>query len=655
MNRFTTISLAWTLPLLGEASAHYAEEPTSIGAPMGIAATTFGAALTPVFDVNGDGFPDFVLAAPDATNPADPHTGEGMVFLHLGSADGPVETPFSILDGDLPGIRFGAVVCGPGDVDGDGYADVMVSAPDYGNGESNEGLVTLYRGSPGGLITPPLWTFESNNDETKIGSILVPLGDLNGDGHADMGLSDVDVVLACAFYGGPTGFPSVPNWIFAVNGLGQGGMSALGDMNDDGFDDIVVAGFDGAGSGTSKAYLFRGGVNGLEPFPAGAFVGAAGCSGMRLAPGGDLNADGRPDALIGDTCDKVLRTYLGNGKSLKASVVVPQPFHSASFPLLLAGGHDADGDGFDDVATGDPGPGRLWLNRGRKNGVDPVSLQIPSPPLGEFSNSFGVSLSFAGDLDLDGDSELLVGDPEGDSANEPGVDFAGKVFVYPGSPANASLGPQFRAGDRLEMILSPVETVNFDGVKGEKLELGFEAPAGTKLEIDLLAPSGELEASFDLKIGANPASLLMKLKTSGRYAIVFGKKGDGVVALAVTTEETLPKKARARTEQVSLKKGKSLSSFDVLGLPGATLDLTLTPAVPLLSLLPGLEFPSASGFPVAAYQSGDASGLDIAGLPLFSAGKYRISALADAAAKTKLTIEITPVQPPVGTATIVVP
>lgn len=655
MYRLAATSLALSLPLMGAAYAQYDGEPTSVDAPLGIAATSFGAALTPVFDVNGDGFPDFVLAAPDATNPADPQVGEGMVFLHLGSAKGPVPTPLSILDGDLPGIRFGAVVCGPGDVDGDGFADVMVCAPDYGNGEANEGRVSLYRGSPGGLISPPLWTFESNNDETKIGSILVPLGDLNGDGHADMGLSDVDVVLACAFYGGINGFSSVPDWIFAVNGLGQGGMSALGDMNGDGFDDIVVAGFDGAGSGTSKAYLFRGGVTGLEPFPAGAFVGAAGCSGMRLAPGGDLNADGRPDALIGDTCDKVLRTYLGNGKTLKSSAVVPQPFHSASFPVLLAGGHDADGDGFDDVATGDPGPGRLWLNRGRKNGVDPVSLQLASPPLGVFSNSFGVALAFAGDIDLDGDSELLVGDPEGDSANEPGVDFAGKVFVYSGSPVNASLGPYFRAGDRLEMILSPVETVNFDGVKGEKLGLGFEAPAGTKLEIDLLAPSGVLEASFDLKVGANPASLSMKLKASGRYAIVFGKKGDTSIALAVTTTETLPKKARARTEQVSLKKGKSLTSFDVLALPGATLDLSLTPASPLLSLLPGLAFPSATNFPMTPYQSGDASGLGIAGLPLFSPGKYRISALAEAAAKTKLTIEITPVQPPVGTATIVVP
>lgn len=643
------------LPVGELAIARSPGDPEAVGAPQGIAATTYGGALAAVGDVNGDGFPDFAIGAPDATNPADPHSGEGMVFLHLGAASGIDPIPAVVLDGDLPAIRFGAVICGVGDVDADGFADVLVAAPDYGNGQANEGRVTLYRGAPTGLILEPLWIFESNNAETRAGSLLVPLGDVNADGHADLGLSDVDIALACAFLGSPTGYPSAPNWIFAVNGQGQGGMAGVGDVTGDGFDDVLVAGFDAAGSNTSKAYFFRGGLNGLENAPAGAFVGAAACSGMRVAPGGDLNADGRPDAWIGDTCDRVLRSLLGNGKTLKPSVVVPQPFHSATFPTLLAGGADADADGFDDAFTADPGPGRVWLHRGGKSGVAAVAQEIPQPSPGVASNSYGAMIAFAGDLDLDGAAELLVGDPEGDSEFEPGADFSGKVFVFPGVPENASLGPTFRAGDRLEMILSPLETANFDAVKGGKLELAIQAPAGTKLEIDLIAPSGDVEASHDVKVGASGASLVLKAKASGRYGIVIARKGSVDVAVAVDTAESLPKKARPRNETLTLKKGKSLNGFDVLALPGASLAVTLTPANPLSTLAPSLESPDSLGFPTLAYQSGDASGLSIVGLPLFASGRYRVIAEAVATAKTKLEVEITPTQPSPGTATIVIP
>lgn len=648
------VALAVALAGWGAVARGADDPPTPVSAPAGLLATTYGSALTAVGDVNGDGFPDFAIGAPDATNPADPHAGEGMVFLHLGSTAGPAPTPIVTLDGDAPFIRFGAVVCGAGDVDADGLPDLLVAAPDFGSGEPNEGRVTLYRGAPSGLVETPLWTFESNVAESKAGSILVPLRDVNGDGYADMGLSDGDVALACAFHGGPTGFPAAPNWIYPVGGNGFGGMAGIGDVSGDGFDDVLVAGFDAAGANTSKAYLFRGGTGGLASAPSGAFVGAAGCSGMRLSPGGDVDADGRPDAWIGDLCDRVLRSYLGSGKSLAPSVVVPQPFHSATFPTLLSGGFDFDADGFDDVATGDPGPGRVWIHRGTAKGVDPVAQEIPPQP-GAGSPSYGAAVAFAGDLDLDGAAELLVGDPEADSEFEPGTDFAGRVFVFAGAKTNASLGPTFRAGDRLEMVLSPLETANFEAVKGGKLTCAFQAAAGTKLEIDLIDPSGEIESSHDVKIGNSGASLVLKTARSGRYGIVFARPGGTDVALAVTTSEKLPKKALPRVATLNLKKGKSLATFDLLALPGATLDVSLAPAHPLSALTPALEFPGATSFPTVPYQSGGADGLTVSGLPLYASGKYRLRIDALATAKTKLEIAITPTQPAIGTATIVIP
>jgi FG-GAP repeat len=638
-------------------AASFVLPATPLDPPATSGAASFGGAIGAVGDVNGDGFRDFVIGAPAAVDPADPQAGEGAIFLYFGSAAGIPLTPHSALYGNVANAHFGAVVCGAGDVDADGFDDVLIASPDFSDGQTDEGRVVLHRGSPAGLVSPPLWTFQSNMAGAKIGSILVPLGDVNGDGFADMGLADAAVALACAFYGSPAGFPSAPSWVYAVNGNGMGGMTASGDINDDGFDDILVAGFDAAGSNTSKAYLFRGSANGLLLAPSMAIVGASGCSGMRLGPGGDLNADGAPDAWVGDTCAQTLRSFKGKGGLLKQDKVLGKPIDVIVFPAALTGGHDGNGDGFDDAAVADPGSNDAYYFVGSKSGVNPFAVQHILPAAVSASAQFGTAIAFVGDVDLDGDSELAIGDPTADSGAMVGFDTLGQVFVYDGQEPNDQLPTEFRLGDRLEVSLDSVyalRTAKFDAVKGTKITLDFGPGQGQVVEVFIEAPSTADAEQWDskVKIGPNGAQRVVKLNDSGRYGIGFLFTGGDPVAFAVQTSEKLPKKALARTVTVDLKNGESTSKVDALLLAGAMLDVSVVPSAALTDLEVGLSTPSGVEFPLGSFASGDLSAFSLTQVPAYAPGLHRIALTSLASGKTKLTITLTPTQPPAGIATI---
>lgn len=80
----------------------------------------------------------------------------GAAFVFLGSASGLVgsdpSTAASVLESNQPDARMGLSVSDAGDVNGDGYADVIVGAPRYFSGESDEGAVFVFLGSASGLV-----------------------------------------------------------------------------------------------------------------------------------------------------------------------------------------------------------------------------------------------------------------------------------------------------------------------------------------------------------------------------------------------------------------------------------------------------------------------------------------------------------------------
>jgi hypothetical protein len=88
-------------------------------------------------------------------------------------------------ESDQASANFGWVNTA-GDVNGDGYADVIVGAPLYDNGQTDEGRAYVYLGSTTGLTTTASWTAESDQAGANFGNAVGSAGDVNGDGLADV-------------------------------------------------------------------------------------------------------------------------------------------------------------------------------------------------------------------------------------------------------------------------------------------------------------------------------------------------------------------------------------------------------------------------------------------------------------------------------------
>src|SRR5262245_18952650 len=145
-----------------------------------------GGSVASAGDVNGDGYGDVVVGGERYDNG---QTDEGAAFVFLGSPSGIVfgglASAHALLEGDQPGARMGFSVASAGDVNGDGYSDVIVGALEYDNPESNEGGAFVFLGGASGLANGSPATaharLESNQAAASIGSSVASAGDVNGD------------------------------------------------------------------------------------------------------------------------------------------------------------------------------------------------------------------------------------------------------------------------------------------------------------------------------------------------------------------------------------------------------------------------------------------------------------------------------------------
>jgi hypothetical protein len=173
--------------------------------------------------VNGDGYADVIVGARGYNAGK---SNEGAAFVFLGSAsgvsDGNPATADAQLESNQTDAYLGESVSGAGDVNGDGYADVIVGAYLYNAGSTDEGAAFIFLGSASGIAdgTPSnaAAKLESNKANANLGTSVSAAGDVNGDGYADVivgapyytkGQSDEGVALVFLGNGDGDGRPVV--------------------------------------------------------------------------------------------------------------------------------------------------------------------------------------------------------------------------------------------------------------------------------------------------------------------------------------------------------------------------------------------------------------------------------------------------------------
>jgi len=408
-----------------------------------------GVSVASAGDVNGDGYGDVVVGAHQYDNG---EANEGVARVYLGSPTGLATAPAWSGEGNQAGAIFGAFVGGAGDVNGDGYDDVIVGAANYDNGETNEGRAYVYLGSSSGLDATPDWTAEAEQAGAKLGMRVGTAGDVNGDGWDDVIVSarfydnpEIDEGRAYVFHGSATGLSPGWDWDFDTDQF-QAQMSAVGtagDVNGDGWDDVIVGSrfYDGGETDEGRAWVFLGSAAGLSPSAATTLeIDVAGAEfGFAVAAAGDIDGDGYDDVVVGAPYHDdqgAAFVYMGSPSGI---VNTPTPWtfeanqRDAGVGRSVGGLGDINADGYDDVIVGADeynstrtDEGRVWVLLGSASGL--TGSASWSGVGWQVTGGFGWSAATAGDVNGDGNDDVIVGAYLHDN----GESNEGRAYVYHG-------------------------------------------------------------------------------------------------------------------------------------------------------------------------------------------------------------------------------
>jgi hypothetical protein len=393
---------------------------------------TVGARNTPVntswgttLDVNGDGFADVLVGAIGSTYPR-----AGAAYLYMGGGGGVSSTPVTIASpAGFNGI-FGYSVASAGDVNGDGFGDAIVGA--YG-ANSGDGAACLYLGSGYGLSTTPTVLLGPARLGGQLGYSVASVGDVNGDGYADVAIGMAHVNQTAGqvslYFGGPAGLD--PAHSTTLPGPGDTGgyfgwsPARAADINGDGFGDFIIAA-PGAG-GTGQAYIYLGSASGSGLTSPIVMKGQAmGFSEFGVVAMGDINADGYADAVFGYTSGMPSLVHVRLGSAAGLAPV------SATIPISVGNGALADinGEGFSDLVTGaSNGPGGdINVLLGSAGGLSTAITTFAGP-----NEAFTPPVA-AGDINGDGFADIVVG-AYGQNM------YAGAAYVFLGGGNGLSQSP----------------------------------------------------------------------------------------------------------------------------------------------------------------------------------------------------------------------
>ncbi len=465
----------YTFPLASEGAAFvYLGQSTGLSTSASIrkggqAGARSGYSVGTAGDVNGDGFADVIVGAVLYTNG---ESSEGRAIVFMGSASGIPTQPSWTFEGNQVDADLGLSVGTAGDVDGDGYGDVIVGAPFYDAADNNDGAAFLFRGSPAGLSLSAAHTLEENGPGALLGSSVASAGDVNGDGYGDVIVGApqfddgaIEEGRVFVYLGSPTGLPATASWSAEGNQadshLGQS-VAAAGDVNGDGFDDVIVGAllYDSGQTDEGRVFVWHGSGTGLGPngTPVNADWSAegnitGGAFGNSVATAGDVNADGYQDVVIGSrfftrgqTHEGRAHLYLGGLSGLASTSIwtfeANQDSAQVGFSVASAG--DVNGDGFSDVIVGAPyydngtfmDQGRAWVFHGYPSGLPPTANWELSTGY-TLNAQFGFSVSTAGDVNGDGYSDVIVGAPYDTN----GEVAEGRARVFLGLGSGLSMTP----------------------------------------------------------------------------------------------------------------------------------------------------------------------------------------------------------------------
>ena len=421
----------------------------------------FGYSVACAGDVNEDGYSDLIVGAYTYENG---EGGEGLAFIYHGSSAGISSTASTILESNQDFAYFGVSVASAGDINGDGYSDVIVGSFNYDNGETDEGAAFIYNGSASGINSTATAQLESNQNMAFFGMSVASAGDVNGDGYSDV------IVGAYSYDNGESNEGAVFVYHGAAEGIGTiasvqiesnkgsthlgNSVAGAGDVNGDGYSDIIVAAsnYDNGQYSEGVVFVYHGSANGISMVPTTllelniAFLGF----GSTIASAGDVNGDGYADVIIGavdyengENNEGAIFIFHGSSSGLNlvpAAMVESNQAHS-EFSNAIAGAGDVNGDGYADVIVGanfydngEASEGVAFIYYGSSSGINTASpIMIES---NQAYSEFGNAVAGAGDVNGDGYADVIVGALLYDN----GETNEGVAHVYYGSPSGIHLG-----------------------------------------------------------------------------------------------------------------------------------------------------------------------------------------------------------------------
>lgn len=318
----------------------------------------YGYSVTSIGDINNDGYDDAAAGAPQND---DRDENAGKVYIFMGGNEYDLNPDYEIY-GSTSGATneyFGYSVSGAGDVNNDGYDDIIVGAPYYGLAT---GRVFIFFGSASVdtsadlIMTGTLGSFFGNS--------VSGAGDLNNDGFDDIitGASQYNSNTGRAFvYLG--GSPMNGTIDLTMTGLGTGNylgtsVSKAGDVNNDNFDDFVV-GSPGNSSSNGRANIYLGSAvlnNSADIIVTG--QASYGYFGTSVSNAGDVNNDGYDDVIIGayglNSSNGRIYIYYGGAVMNNVSDLEVSGSSGYEFGYCVSDAGDVNNDGYDDFVAGAP-------------------------------------------------------------------------------------------------------------------------------------------------------------------------------------------------------------------------------------------------------------------------------------------------------------